>query len=107
LTSPQLHLFEASFSGQKVKFMIQQTPDQIVHVAVASCRVCYRNRNFHYARNGGMVCGKREEAMNFEPKAQNAGPNHCALVEVPHVGTDRDLTVLSHDVIEEAANLPQ
>jgi hypothetical protein len=54
-----------------------------------------------------MVCGKREEAMNFEPKAQNAGLNHCALVEVPHVGTDRDLTVLSHDVIEEAAKLPQ
>lgn len=37
LSSPQLHLFEVSASGQKVKFIVQRTPDQVVHVAVASC----------------------------------------------------------------------
>jgi uncharacterized membrane protein len=102
-----LHLFEANASGQKVKFMVQRTPDQIVHVAVASCRACYRNRSSHFAKNGELICGKCEEAMVFESKPQNASSNHCALVEVPHAETDRDLTVLSRDVVEEAAKLPQ
>ena len=46
LSSPQLHLFEASASGQKVKFIVQRAPDQVVHVAAASCR--WSARRFLY-----------------------------------------------------------
>jgi len=107
LRSSQLHLFEASDSGQRVKFIVQRTPDQTVHVAVASCRACYRNRNSHYARNGEMICGQCKEAMDFESKAQKARANHCALVEVPHTETGDDVAVLIRDVFAQAAKLPQ
>src|ERR1035438_2067687 len=95
LSSSQLHLFEASASGQKVKFIVHRTPDQIVHVAVASCRACYKSQSLHYARNGVMVCGKCEHSMNFESKGRQANTNHCALVEIPHTESDRDVAVLS------------
>jgi uncharacterized membrane protein len=107
LVSPQLHLFEASTSRQKVKFVVQRTPDQIVHVAVASCRVCYKNRNSHYAKNGEMICGKCEEAMDFESKGRQARTNHCALVEIPHAETGHEVTVLVRDVLAEVAKLSQ
>jgi len=107
LRSPQLHLFEASASGQRVKFIVQRTADQAVYVAVASCRACYRNRNSHYARNGEMICGQCKEAMDFESKAQKARANHCALVEVPHTETGDDVAVLIRDVFAQAAKLPQ
>ena len=107
LSSPQLHLFEASASGQKVRFMVQRTPDQIVHVAVASCRACYRNRSFHYAKNNELICGKCEEAMDFESKVEKTSANHCALVGIPHVESDHDVAVLVRDVLAEAAKLSQ
>jgi uncharacterized membrane protein len=107
LSSPQLHLFEASASGQKVKFIVQRTPDQIVHVAVASCRACYRNRSSHYAKNNELICGKCEEAMDFESKGKQMRANHCALVEIPHSESDRDVAVLAHDVLAKAATLSQ
>jgi uncharacterized membrane protein len=107
LRSPQLHLFEASASGQRVKFIVQRTADQTVHVAVASCRACYRNRNSHYGRNGEMICGQCKEAMDIESKAQKARTNHCALVEVPHMESGGDMAVLVRDVFAQAAKLPQ
>jgi uncharacterized membrane protein len=107
LRSPQLHLFEASASGQKAKFIVQRTPDQTVHVAVASCKACYRNRESHYARNGEMICGQCKEAMDFESKAQKARTNHCALVEVPHTESGGDVAVLVRDVFAQAVRLPQ
>jgi Membrane iron-sulfur containing protein FtrD-like len=107
LRSPQLRLFETSASGQKVKFIVQRTPDQIVHVAVASCRACYRNRDSHYALNGEMICGQCKEAMDFESKVQKARTNHCALVEVPHTESGGDVAVLVRDVFAQAAMLPQ
>jgi uncharacterized membrane protein len=107
LSSPQLHLFEASGAGQKVKFLVQRTPDQIVHVAVASCKACYRNRDSHYARNGEMFCGKCKEAMIFESKGRPASTDHCALVEVPHAESDGDVAILVRDVFAQVAKLPQ
>ena len=107
LSSPQLHLFEASASRQKVKFLVQRTPDQIVHVAVASCKACYRDRGSHYARNGEMICGKCREAMIFESKGVPTSTNHCALVEVPHTESDGDVAVSVPDVFALAAKLPQ
>jgi hypothetical protein len=54
-----------------------------------------------------MVCAKCEGAMIFEQKGQHASPYHCALVEIPHTESDRDVAVLARDVLEEAAKLSQ
>jgi hypothetical protein len=105
LSSPQLHLFEASVSGQKVKFMVQQTQDKTVHVTLASCRACNRSHNPPYARKGEMVCGQCRQAMGFESKDQRAGTNNCVLAEIPHTETDRDVAVLARDVVAQAAKL--
>lgn len=107
LNSPQLHLFEASASGQKVKFVVQRAPDQTIHVAVASCRACYKSKNLHYAQNGVMVCGKCEHSMDFESKGKKTNATHCALVEIPHSESDHDMAVLVRDVVAEAAKLSQ
>jgi hypothetical protein len=93
LSSPQLQLFDANASGQKVKFLVQRTPDQIVHVAVASCKVCYRNRDSHYARNTEMNCSKCKGAMVFDSKRRQANTSHCAPVELPHAESDGDVAV--------------
>jgi uncharacterized membrane protein len=107
VSSPQLHLFEASASGQKVKFIVQRTQDNTIHVALASCRVCYHSRNSPYARKDEMVCGRCRQAMRFESKDQKAGTNTCALAEIPHTETDREVVVLARDVFAQVAKLPQ
>lgn len=105
LSSGQLHLFEASTSGRKVKFVVERTQDKAVHVALASCRACYRSHDPHYTRKGEMICGKCKESMAFESRTQKAGTNNCSLAEIPHSETDRDVVVLAHDVLAQAANL--
>lgn len=107
LSPRQLHIFEARALGQKVKFLVQCTPDKIVHVALASCKACYRKRDSHYARNGQMFCGECKGAMIFESKGQKVDTNHCALAEIPHSETDRDMTVSVRDVFAKAATLAQ
>ena len=72
LQNGHIHLFEASASGQKLLFLVQQTQDKVVHVALASCKACYHNRDFHYARKGQMMCGKCKEPMTFESATQQA-----------------------------------
>jgi uncharacterized membrane protein len=107
LSSQQLHLFEARASGQKVKFVVERTQDKTVHVALASCRICYRSRDRHFAKSGQMMCGECNMPMNFESRDQKPGTNSCALVEVPHAETDRDITVLTSDVLAVAAKQPR
>jgi uncharacterized membrane protein len=107
LSSPRLHLFEARASGQRVKFVVQQTPDQTIHTALASCRACYRSRNRHYAKQGQMMCGECNMPMNFGSQSKQASSNSCALVEIPHTETDRDITVSARDVLAQAAKQPQ
>jgi uncharacterized membrane protein len=107
LGSSQLHLFETRASGQAVKFVVQRTPDQTIHTALASCRACYRNRDRHYARQGQMMCGECNMPMNFRSQGKQPSANNCALVEIPHTETDRDITVSVRDVLVQAAKQPQ
>ncbi len=107
LRSTQLHLFEVNASGKAVKFIVQRTPYQIVHVALARCKACYRNRVTHYARNGEMICGQCKESMYFESKGRQPRANHCALVEVPHEESNGDVAVLARDVLVQAEKQPQ
>jgi hypothetical protein len=92
LIPQQLHLFEARASGQKVKFIVERTQDKTAHVALASCRICYRSRDRHYAKNGQMMWGECNGPMAFESKDRKTGTNSCTLAEIPHKETDRDIT---------------
>jgi hypothetical protein len=103
LIPQQLHLFEARASVQKVKFIVERTQDKTVHVALASCRICYRSHDRHYAKNGQMMCGECNGPMTFESKDRKPGKNSCTLSEISHKETDRDITVLASDVFTEAA----
>lgn len=107
LVPQQLHLFEVSSSGQKVKVVVQRTDDKAVQVALASCRTCYRSHDRHYVKNGQMMCAECNERMNFEAKGQKTGTNGCALVELPHTQTNGNITVLLRDVLAQAAKMPQ
>lgn len=103
----QLHLFEVRAAGQKARVVVQRTDDNTVHVGLASCSICYRSHNRHYAKNGQMMCGECNSQMNFEAKDRRAGTNGCALVEVPHTETSSNITVLTRDVLAVAAQQPQ
>lgn len=107
LQNGQMHLFEASASGQKLLFLVQKTQDRTVHVALASCKACYHDRDSHYARKGQMMCGKCKEPMTFESGSQQATRNGCALPEIHHTETDREVTVLTNDVLAQAATAVQ
>ena len=107
LQNGQIHLFEASASGQKLLFLVQQTQDKVVHVALASCKACYHNRDSHYARKGQMMCGKCKERMTFESATQQATRTSCALPEIRHKETDHEVTVLTSDVLAQAATALQ
>jgi len=107
LTSRQLHLFEVSASGQKVRVVVQRTDDKTVRVALASCRTCYRSHDRHYAKNGHMMCGECNSQMNFETKDRKEGTDGCVLVEVPHAETNGNVAVLARDVLAAAAKQPQ
>lgn len=103
LRAGQMYLFEASASGRRVRFLVQQTQDKTVHVALASCMACYHNRDSHYAKKGQMICGKCKGPMTFESASQQANKNTCALPEIPHRETDHEVTVLTRDAIAQAA----
>lgn len=107
LSSGDLHLFEVSSSGEKVKIAVQRTDDRTVHVALASCRACYRNRDHHYAKQGQMMCGKCSMTMKFESKNQKADTNSCSLVKIPHTEKEGDIAVSTGDVLAQAQRLPQ
>ncbi len=107
LRSSELHLFEANASGKKMKFIVERTKDNTIHTALASCQLCYRSHDRHYAKQGRMICGECNGPMDYESKDRQVGTNSCTLVEVPHTETDRDITVFARDVIAQAARQPQ
>ncbi len=107
LVAQQLHLFEARASGQKLKFIVERTQDNVVHAALASCKTCYRSHNRHYAKNGQMMCAECNNQMNFDTKDRKTGANGCALVDIPHTETNDSITVLVRDVLAQAAKMPQ
>ncbi len=103
LSPEHLRLFEARASGQAAKFIVERTKDLTIHVALASCRTCYRSHDRNYTQKGVMICGECNGPMHFESKGTKVIRNSCALVEIPHTETDRDVTVLARDVFAQAA----
>lgn len=107
LSSGELHLFEVSTSGEKVRVAVERSGGGTTHVALASCRACYKNRDHHYAEKGKMMCGKCNMPMKFESNGQKADTNSCALVELPHTEKDGNIAVLARDVLALVHKLPQ
>lgn len=106
LKPSQLNLFEGGVSGQKVRFVVQRTPDNEVHVALASCRACYRSKNPHYAQKGELMCGKCNMPMRFESSKGVPSDSRCTLPEIKYREAPHDIAVMIRDVLAEAAKIP-
>jgi uncharacterized membrane protein len=107
LSPGKLHLYEVSYKARRVQLVVQRTQDNAVHVALATCRACYRSKNPHYVRNGVMMCGKCETAMYYGSKLQRKGVNGCVLPEIPHTEGNGKVTILARDVFDQASQLLQ
>jgi hypothetical protein len=100
LTASRLHLFEANLDGKRVKFVVQRTDSRTVHVALASCRNCYKSRDSHYAKKGLMICSRCRHAMAFESKGSVS--DGCAMPEIPHTEEGERIFVASREVFRIA-----
>ena len=99
------HLFEMSVSGHSVRFVVERTQSQDVHVAVAACRFCYRERRSNHMQDGAVMCGRCRSSMNFEPSKATDHANICNLVEIPHRQTQQTLTVMARDIAQTVTKL--
>jgi hypothetical protein len=97
----QLHLFEAHAFGQSARFVVERK-DATIHVALASCRACYRSHDRHYAKKGAMICSECDGPMSFESKGLKTIGNNCTLVEIAHTETSGNLVVSVRDVLAQA-----
>ena len=105
LSSGKLHLYEVRSPGRRVKFVVQQTTDKTVHVALATCKACYRSENSHYVLDGKMMCSKCRHAMDFALSGEENYANQCKLSEISHTEENRQVTILERDVFDQASKL--
>lgn len=103
----QLHLFETSVSGENVRFVVERTPDNTVHVAVAACKFCYRERRSNRVQDGTVLCARCNGSMNFESTKAGGHANSCDLSEIPQRQTPQTLTVLARDIAQTVTKLAQ
>lgn len=103
----QLLLFETSISGERVRFVVERTRDNTVHVAVAACKFCYRERRSNRVQDGVVLCARCNGSMNFESTKARGHANSCNLSEIPHQQTPQTLTVLARDITQTATKLAQ
>ena len=101
------HLFETSVSGHSVRFVVERTQSQDVHVAVAACRFCYRERRSNRVQDDAVMCGRCRSSMDFEPSKATDHANSCNLVEIPHRQTQQTLTVMARDIAQTVTKLAQ
>lgn len=103
----QLHLFETSISGQKVRFVVERTQDNTIHVALAACRFCYRERHSNQVRDGAVFCDRCRGSMDFAAAKTVERANSCDLVEVQHQQSGRNVTIQARDITQIIAELAQ
>jgi uncharacterized membrane protein len=99
----QLHLFETSVSGEKVRFVVERTEDNTIHVALAACAFCYRDRRSNRVQDGAVFCDRCRSTMGFASAKPGGHAKSCDLVEIPHQQTAQTLTVLARDIAQMAA----
>ena len=93
-----IHLYAIKSSGQELRFLVQRTSDNAIHVAAATCRSCNRASQQHYAHRGTIYCGRCREAMHFETRDPNSRDG-CSMPEIPHSETGDVVLVRASDVI--------
>ena len=96
----QMHLYAIRDGERIVKFLVERTRDQIVHVALASCSACARQRSANYAKDGQMICGRCKGAMPFARSGQKTTAHTCQLIAIPHREAEGDLIVSISAVIQ-------
>jgi len=103
----QLHLFETNVSGQQVRFVVERMQDNTIHVALAACPFCYRERRSNRIQDGAVICSRCNGSMEFASTEVAANANSCDLSEIPHRVSARTLTVLARDVAQTITRLGQ
>ncbi len=103
----RLHLFETEVSGHSVRFVVERTQSQSVHVAVAACRFCYHERRSNQVQDGAVICGRCRSSMDFESSEAAGHANSCKLAEIPHQQTQQTLTVMARDIAQTVTKLAQ
>ena len=107
LHTNRLRMFETAVSGHNVQFVVERTQGQNVHVAVAACRYCYRERRSNRVRDGAVICGRCSSSMDFAPFKATVYVNRCNLAEIPHQQTQQTLTVMARDIAQTITKLAQ
>ncbi len=103
----QLHLYETTVSGEKVRFVVERTQDNTIHVALAACPFCYRERHANRVQDGAVMCDRCKGPMDFASAKPGAHANNCDLSEIPHQQTAQNLTILARDITQTATRLAQ
>jgi uncharacterized membrane protein len=103
----RLHFFDTSVSSQRVRFVIERTQDNVIHVAVAACKFCYRERRSNRVQDGAVMCGRCKGPMNFASTKTEGRANSCDLSEIPHQQTQQSLIVSVHDITQTISRLAQ
>jgi hypothetical protein len=97
LARGSIHLYAIKSSGQELRFLIQRTNENVIHVAAATCRSCYRSSQLHYAHHGVFYCGQCRQAMHCETRDPGLHDG-CSMPEIPHSESKGNLIVRASDV---------
>lgn len=97
LSRGSIRLYAVKSSGQELRFLVQRTNDDVIHVAAAACRSCKRSSQLHYAHNGVFYCGECRQPMHFETR-EPSSRDGCSMPEIPHSESGGVLVVRASDV---------
>lgn len=102
-----LYLFEMSVSREKVRFVVERAQDNTIHVALAACPFCYRERRANRVQDGAVFCRRCNGSMDFAFTKTKERMNSCDLSEIPHQQTAQTLTVLARDIAQTVTRVAQ
>lgn len=97
LSRQSIHLYTIKSSEQELRFIVQRTNNNVLRVGAATCRVCRRSSQLHYAHEGVFYCGQCREEMHFEGHGPSSREG-CSMPEIPHSETEGVLLVRASDV---------
>jgi uncharacterized membrane protein len=110
LVARQLYLFRyPGTQGRSVRFVVQHTPDGVIHTNIAACQACNRSEHQHFTRKGEVICGMCNQPMH-RPDENNLTPEQrqCTLVYLPHFIHNDAVVVSAKSILDvsEAMETP-
>jgi hypothetical protein len=97
LARGSIHLYSIKSSDQDLRFQVQKTSENAIHVAAATCRSCRSASQLNYAHDGIFYCGKCRQAMHLET-GQLSSHDGCSALEIPFSEPNGFLVVRTSDV---------